>query len=208
MDILKKGFIILTLVCLNIICACTIYRTPRVEDAFYKNYEYEFKFRMPAGWDFHKNMPDEIKEGIAEHFSEDFVVMLTNPDSRGIIVVSADKSDLDIISLGMDKEAFKTKLMEQIKEREEEFTGDHEYQDFNYEVGPLKVKEGYGPTFIYKESGKSKNGDKYVRLEYLNKCQKDCTCSVAYTLICKEEDFDGNYEILSKVADSARKVYQ
>jgi len=208
MNILRKGLLILALICLNAVYACTIYRTPRVEDAYYKNFEYEFKFRMPSGWDFHKNMPDEIKDGIAAHFKDDFVVLLTNPNTRGTIVVSADKTKEDIISLGIDKDAFKEKLLERIKEREEEFTKEYQYENFTYEVGPLTVKEGYGPTFIYKESAKSKTGDKYVRLEYLNKCQKDNTCSLIFTLICKEADFDSNYSTLSKLADSAKKVYQ
>jgi len=208
MNIMKKGLLILALICLSTLYACTIYRTPRVEDAFYKNFEYEFKFRMPSGWDFHKNMPDEIKDGIAANFKDDFIVLLTNPNTRGTIVVSADTTKDDIVSLGIDKEAFKVKLLERIKEREEEFIKENEYEDFTYEVGPLTVKEGYGPTFIYKESAKSNNGDKYVRLEYLTKCQKDDTCSLIFTLICKEADLDSNLSVLNKLADSARKVYQ
>ncbi len=208
MEMLKKGFIISALLCLNIFYACTIYRTPRIEDAYYKNFEYEFKFRMPSGWDFHRKMPDEIKDGIAAYFMEDFLVLLTNPGSRGIIVVAADKTKEDIVSLGTDKEPFTERLLERIKEREETFTKEYGYENFTYEVGPLTVKEGYGPTFIYKESAKSKTGDKYVRLEYLSRCQEDSTCSLVFTLICKEADFDGNYSTLSKLADSAKKVYQ
>ncbi len=208
MDIIKKGFIALALISLSTFYACTIYRTPRVEDSFYKNFEYEFKFRVPGNWEPHRNMPDAIKDGIAANFKDDFVFMLTNPGNRGIIVVSADTTKEDIISLGIDKDAFKEKLLERIKEREEEFTKDLQYENFTYEVGPLTVKEGYGPTFIYKETGQSKNGDKYARLEYLNKCQEDDTCSLIFTLICREADFDGNYSVLTKLADSARKVYQ
>jgi hypothetical protein len=208
MDIIKKGFIILALIWLSTFYACTIYRTPRVEDSFYKNFEYEFKFRVPTGWEPHRDMPDEIEDGVARYFKDDFVVMLTNPDNRGIVIVSADKADEDIISLGYDKDSFKEKLLERIREREETFTKEYGYENFTYEVGPLTVKEGYGPTFIYKESAKSKEGDKYVRLEYLNVCREDRTCSLAFTLICKEADFDANYSEFSKIADSARKVYQ
>ena len=86
---------------------------------------------MPAEWDFHKKMPNEIKDGIAANFKDDFVVLLTNPKTRGTIIVSADTTKQDIISLGIDKEAFKEKLLERIKEREEEFTKEYLYEDFN-----------------------------------------------------------------------------
>jgi len=208
MNIMKNGFMILALIGLSAFYACTIYRTPRVEDAYYKNFEYEFRFRVPTGWEPYKEMTDEIEDGVARHFKDDFVLMLANPDNRGIVIVSADKTDEDIVSLGHDANAFKAKLMERIQEREETFAKEYEYKNFAYEVGPLKVKEGYGPTFIYKESGLSKEGDKYARLEYLNKCREDCTCSLIFTLICREADFDANYSVLSKMADSARKVYQ
>jgi len=185
-----------------------LYRTPRIENAYYKNFEYEFKIKIPHEWQSHKNITDEIKDGTAAPFAEDFILMLSNPKTNGIILVTATKSDEDIIALNANKEAFQNRLLALLTEREEMLTAEYGYEGYTYELGSLEIAEGYGPTLTYFENAKNQNGDMFVRAVYLNKCQKDETCTLAFTLLCKEADYNLNAKALTKVTDTAMKVYQ
>ena len=204
----QKCFIVLTLFMLTTLFSCTIYRTPRVEDATYKNFEYEFKFRVPNGWHVQKTMVKSLEEGMAGYFTKNFVVMLIHPQNKGMIMVQANKSDDDILALGYNKDAFKETLLARITEREQEMTTENLVENYTYEVGPLTVKKEYGPSFIYQESAQNQAGEKYVHSEYLTQCQNKCSCSIRFTLISKEADFQNNYPIFTEVSNSVRKVYR
>jgi hypothetical protein len=208
MATIQKSFIILTLFIMSTLYSCTIYRTPRVENATYKNFEYEFKFRVPNGWHVQKTMPKSLEQGLANYFTKNFVVMLIHPQNKSMIIVEANKSNEDILSLGYNNDAFKERLLARINEREQEMTTSNLLEDYTYEVGQLTVTKGYGPSFIYKESAKSKDGEQYTRSEYLNQCQDKCSCDITLTLISKQNDFQNNYQVFSMVSDSVKKVYK
>jgi len=198
---------VLLLLCFGFLWGC-LYNTPRIENAYYKNFEYEFKIKIPQGWQPHKNITDEIEDGVAAAFADDFVLMLSNPKTKGIILITADKSDEDIVALSGNKEAFKERLLAKVAEREAMLAADYGYEGYAYEIGSLEVPEGYGPTMTYYENAKKQNGDMFVRAVYLNRCQKDDTCVLNFTLLCKEEDYNANSGAFISVTNSAIKVYQ
>lgn len=203
-----KSSIIVTLLITAFLISCTIYKTPRVEDAVYKNFEYEFAFRVPNGWDVQETMPKSLGGGLAGLFTNDFRVMLIHPQNNGMIIVQADKSGQDIFALGYNQDAFRETLTARIQAREQEMTAPGQLENYAYEIGPLTVKQGYGPSFIYRESAKNQNGEQYIRSEYLNQCQGKCTCEIQVTLVSKESDFQNNYQAFTQVTDSLKKVYQ
>ncbi len=208
MAITQKNFTVLVLLIMTILFGCTIFKTPRVEDAIYKNFEYEFAFQVPNGWHVQETMPKSPDIGLTGLFSKDFVVMLIHPQNNGMIIVQADKSNEDILALGYNPDIFKGRLKLRIQDRERELITNNQIKNYSYEIGPLTVKKGYGPSFIYQESAQSLAGEKYVRSEFLNQCQNKCTCNIHFTLISKENDFQNNFEVFTDVSQSLRKVYQ
>ncbi|RJP83099.1 MAG: hypothetical protein C4522_01695 [Desulfobacteraceae bacterium] len=208
MTLTSKSSIMVTILIMAFLISCTIYKTPRVEDALYKNFEYEFAFRVPTGWDIQESLPKSLGEGLAGLFTNDFRVMLIHPQNNGMIIVQADTSGEDILSLGYNKDAFRERLTARIQAKEQEIAASGQLENYTYEIGPLTVKQGYGPSFIYQESAKNRNGEQYVRSEYLNQCRKKCSCDIQVTLVSKETDFQNNYQVFTQVTDSLRKVYQ
>jgi hypothetical protein len=208
MKIAHKNLTVLVLLIMTILFGCTIYKTPRVEDAIYKNFEYEFSFQVPRGWHVQESMPKSPDLGLTSLFSKDFVVMLIHPQNNGMIILQADKSNEDILALGYNPDIFKGRLKLRIQEREKELITSNQIKNFSYEIGPLTVKQGYGPSFIYQESAQNLAGEKYVRSEFLNQCQKNCSCDIHLTLISKENDFQNNFQVFTEVSNSLKKVYQ
>ena len=203
----KTNLIMLVLLVISLVCSCTLYKTPRVEDAMYKNFEYEFTFRVPNGWSVQQDFPKALESDLAGHFSKDFCVMLIHPQNNGMIIFQADKSDEDIFSLGYNQEAFKERLTARLQAREQEIAEAGELENFTWDIGSLSVKQGYGPTLIYQESASNKNGEQYVLLEYLTQCRNKCTCRITVTLVTKASDLQGNFAVYDKVTDSLKKVY-
>ena len=208
MAITQKNTTIIVLLLTIILSGCTIFKTPRVEDAIYKNFEYEFSFQVPNGWHVQESMPKSPDMGLTSLFSKDFVVMLIHPQSNGMIILQADKSNEDILALGYNQDLFKGRLKLRIQEREKELITGNQVKNYSYEIGPLTVKQGYGPSFIYQESAQNLTGEKYIRYEYINQCQKKCSCDIHLTLISKENDFQNNLQVFTEVSNSLKKVYQ
>lgn len=190
------------------LCSCTIHRTPRIEDATYKNYEYEFKLRIPSGWQVRQEMTKGIEEGLAGHFSKDFVVMLIHPRNEGMIIVQADKSDDDILAMGYNRDGFRESLAARLAEKEAEMTESGQFTDYRYEIGSLTVKQGYGPSFLYNESAANQAGEQFDSSLYLTRCQNDASCEIRVTLIAKKKTFQKNYPVYTKVRKSVKKVYR
>lgn len=204
----KKSFLIMVMLLVTtLVCSCTLYKTPRVEDAMYKNFEYEFRFRVPNGWNVQQDFPKAMESDLAGRFAKNFCVMLIHPQNNGMIIFQADKSDEDIFSLGYNQAAFKERLTARLQAREQEITEAGELENYTYDIGSLTVKEGYGPTLIYQESAGNKNEEQYVLLEYLTQCQNKCTCRITVTLVTKANDLQSNFAVYDKVTDSLRKVY-
>lgn len=203
----KSSLIMMMILVITLACSCTLYKTPRVEDAMYKNFEYEFTFRVPNGWNVQQDFPKALESDLAGHFAKNFCVMLIHPQNNGMIIFQADKSDEDIFSLGYSPDAFKERLTARLQAREQEITEAGELENFTWDIGGLIVKEGYGPTLIYQESASNKNGEQYVLLEYLTQCQKKSTCRITVTLVTKASDLQNNFAVYDKVTDSLKKVY-
>lgn len=199
--------VLLSLGLLAGISGCTIYSKPRVENGYYKNFEYEFKFRVPNGWVLHRNITDELSKGVAAEYADNFVYMLTDPTTEGIILITAEKSDLDIIAIGYNKDTLKDKIQVKIDAWKDQLAKRHGFEDYTYQLYPVSISEGYGPTLIYSEMASSKDGDHYARGYLLNKCRKDDTCTVQVTLISKAAGYEENYEVFSNVVNSMVKVY-
>jgi hypothetical protein len=190
----------------SFIAGCTLPRKPRVENGKYKNFEHEFLVKIPSGWDYHATMPEQVKDGVAGNFAENVVCMLSNPETQGYIILEANRSDFDIVSMGHDKSAAGEQLTAFLEERGQQLA-DGGIENYTYEIGSLDVAKGYGPTLIFTESAQSSTGDHIETAAYLNQCQKAKTCMLIVTLISKEDTYAVNYEAFALVANSAAKVY-
>ncbi|MFZ5573358.1 MAG: hypothetical protein ACOZF0_23390 [Thermodesulfobacteriota bacterium] len=190
------------------ICGCTVYPKPRLDNGYYKNFEYEFKFRLPGGWVAHNYITDEIAEGVAAEFAENFVFMLTNPETEGMILITAEKSEFDIVSIGYNKESLKEKILAKISEWEAQLAERYAFENYTYQLYPVEIAEGYGPTLIYSETANSLKGDNYARAYLLNRCSKEGTCSLQVTLISKDAGYDYNFKVFTDIVNSLIKVYK
>lgn len=187
--------------------ACSLPPKPRVENGKYKNFEHEFLVKIPSGWDQHTQMSDQVADGVAARFSENFVFMLSNPETRGMIILEARPAEFDIVTMGQDKTATSEQLTAFLDERGRQLTEDGGLTDYTYELSSLDVARGYGPTLVFTESAKTDAGDRIETAAYLNKCQTSKTCMLIVTLISKEDTYAVNYEAFAMVANSAAKVY-
>lgn len=199
--------LVLSLILLAGTYGCAVYPKPRLDNGYYKNFEYEFKFKLPNGWVTHNNLPDELSKGVAAEFANNFVFMLTNPETEGIILITAEKSEFDIVTIGYDKESLKEKILAKISEWEAQLAERYAFENYTYQLYPISVAEGYGPTLIYSETANSMTGDNYARGYLLNKCLKDQTCSVQVTLISKDAGYEQNFAVFSDIVNSLVKVY-
>ncbi len=206
-SIVKHLMGLLALSLLITAAGCTIYSKPRIDNYNYKNFEFEFKFKIPNGWVCHSNIPDELAKSVAAEYADNFVFMLTNPQTEGIILLTAEKSDFDIISIGYNKDILKEKLEAKIAEWKARLDKRYGFQDYTSQLYPVEISEGYGPTLVYSETATSEAGDNYARGYLLNKCRKDQTCTVQVTLISKTPQYEKNYEVFSNVVNSLTKVY-
>lgn len=199
------SFIILGLVMLG---SCRLPPKPRIENTYYKNYEYEFKCKIPQGWSGYKDLPGELEKTVAGEFTDNFIFLLTNPETEGVIIITADTSDYDILTIGYNKDAFAERLKADLTANAAAFSEENGYKDYNNDIYPLQIAQGYGPTLIYSETATRTAGDQFVRAVLLNKCQEEETCEIHMTLITRQDTYDYNFNILSNLINSTIKVYQ
>lgn len=191
----------------TLIMACSLPRKPRIENNRYKNFEYEFLLKIPGSWTPSTSMPEQVSAGIAGRFADKAVCLLSNPGTQGMIVVTAETSDFDIVALGQDTAYAQEQVTGYLETREAQFTEEGDMASYAAEPAVLDIAEGYGPTLVFTESAQSTNSDRIETAVYLNKCQKAATGMIQIILISKEDHFDTNYEAFAQVANSVGTVY-
>jgi hypothetical protein len=120
--------------------SCAHIEPARVENGIYINPEYHFSIHVPNGWMWSEKIPDIISKGMSIVSREKFKATFYDLDSKSFILVAAEKTEADMLSLKLFSNKFITALDNNFAKNKKKFLNKSGWHDYRYEIYKDKIE--------------------------------------------------------------------
>jgi len=114
--------------------SCAHIEPARVENGIYINPEYQFSIHIPAGWKFSEEIPAFLSEGMSIMSRDLFKAAFYELDTKRFILVAAEKTKADMLSLKLFSDKLTTSLENIFAKDKKRFLSKSGWHDYRYEI--------------------------------------------------------------------------
>lgn len=189
---------------LLMVMGCAAVEPARVENNRYFNPAYQFSLGVPSGWEVSHEIPKTLRKGMSFVSGQKFKATFSDLDNRRFILVSAERTELDWVSLKMHSDKFIASLGDFYAGQKRKFLKQSGWHDYRYEIYQDRIERCQDHCIVTQV-------DFHVQdlmatgHNIIYKSNYGIVYTVSVILIAREEQHAAGLEAFKTVVDSFRQ---